>query len=92
MSQPCIQAPIIEKIDKKLDQVMDALQVLAVQKNEIDHLKTDHDSLRQWVKGHEVRLQVVELHPGKLAGKTIYLLAGIGCSVSAALIVLVLTR
>lgn len=76
MPEPCIQAPTILRIDEKLDRVMEALQVLAVQKNDIDHLSKDQESLRKWVITHEARLQKLELQPGKVAGKAVYLLSG----------------
>ena len=92
MSDPCIQAPAISRIDEKLDKVMSALQVLAVQRNDIDHLGRDQSSLREWVKNHEKRLQDLELQPGKFAGRIIYMMAGVGTTVIAGLILYAYTR
>lgn len=91
MPDPCIQAPTIGRIEEKIDKVMDSLQSLAVQKNDIDHLKTDQVSLRNWVKNHESRMQALELQPGKLAGKIIYMMAGVGTTVLAGLILYIFT-
>lgn len=92
MPEPCIQAPTIGRIEEKIDKVMESLQSLAVQKNDIEHLKDDQNSLRNWVKNHETRMQALELQPGKFAGKIVYMMAGVGTTVCAGLILYACTR
>jgi hypothetical protein len=80
------------RIEGKLDDVVDSLQILAVQKVEIDHIKTDQEALRRWVRSHEDSIQVLKLQPGLIAGKVIYMMAGVGTTVSAGLILYAFTH
>lgn len=80
MSEPCSQLPSIEKIQTKLDQMLEALQVIAVQKNEIEHLIKTQGDQREWLKGHERRIQDLEKLPGDNASRFIWLLYGGGVS------------
>lgn len=73
---PCIQGPAIAKMDSKLDKVIEALQTLAVQDTKINHLTDTSRDHREWLKGHEVRIQVLEKLPGKTAGKALWMLGG----------------
>jgi hypothetical protein len=92
MPEPCIQTAAMQRIEGKLDDLGESLQILAVQKVEIDHIKTDQESLRRWVRTHEDQIQVLKLQPGLLAGKIIYMMAGVGTTVTAGLIIFAVTR
>jgi hypothetical protein len=56
MTTPCVQYPAIDSIGRKVDTLIDAVQVLAVQKNEIEHLIKTQGDHRDWLKGHESRI------------------------------------
>ena len=43
-----------------LRQIGRALEELAAQKKDIEHLQAGHDEHRKWLKGHEKRMQSVE--------------------------------
>ncbi|MBW2187437.1 MAG: hypothetical protein JRG71_13895 [Deltaproteobacteria bacterium] len=43
-----------------LKQIGRALEELAAQKKDIEHLQTGHYEHREWLKGHEKRMQSVE--------------------------------
>jgi hypothetical protein len=60
MTTPCVQYPAIDSIGRKVDTLIDAVQVLAVQKNEIEHLIKTQGDHRDWLKGHESRIQAIE--------------------------------
>lgn len=57
--QPCDKGPILESINLKMDRALDALTLLAVQKERIDKLETRTDD-------HEIRLRNVEGTPAKV--------------------------
>lgn len=80
MSDPCVQAPSIARMETKLDKVLEALQEMARQKVQIETLLKGHEDHHSWLKNHENRLQQAEREPGKIAGKTLAILAGIGGS------------
>lgn len=61
--EPCQQTTAISQISSKIDRLAEALQVLAVQKNEISHLVRHQGDHREWLKGHEKRLQDLEKRP-----------------------------
>lgn len=87
-----MQGPVIHKMDEKLDKVIDALSVLAVQKNEIQHISKTQDDHRVWLKNHEERLQKVELQPGRMATKTLLIVIGAGVTVVSGVVVFMLTH
>lgn len=88
----CMQGPAIDKMDKKLDKVIDALSTLAVQDTKINHLTDTSRDHREWLKGHEVRIQVLEKQPGKTAGKALWALGGSLLTIASAIIVFALTH
>jgi len=56
-------APIaarLDRMDKKLDDVVEALNVLAKVEERQAHHKESMAQLREWVQGHEDRLSTVE--------------------------------
>jgi hypothetical protein len=89
--EPCIQAPTIAKIDHKMDRALSALSELAVQKNEISHLIKTQGDHRDWLQGHERRLQALEKKPGDdavknlSAGKVAAIVAVVSALVQAAM-------
>ena len=89
---PCQQTKAIDNINGKLDRVAEALQTLAVQKKEIQHLIAQLGELRDWVKGQERRLQAVEKRPGDSASRFVWLLAGGTISVVTAIVIGVMQR
>jgi hypothetical protein len=60
MADPCTQGKALDKIDRKVDGLVEAVQALAVQRNEIEHLIKTQGDHRDWLKGHEARLQAIE--------------------------------
>ena len=60
MGDPCAQAETIQEVRKEVSEVVRALQVVAVQKNEIKHLMEHQRDHRDWLKNHEERLQEIE--------------------------------
>lgn len=89
---PCIQGPAIAKMDSKLDKVVEALQTLAAQDVKINNLTETTRDHREWLKGHEVRIQVLERLPGKTASKTLWMLGGGVVTVMAGIILYALTH
>jgi len=88
----CIQEPSIKVMDArqvamdsrtvamsaKLDRISDALEALAVQKNDIVHLTRRFEDLRVWTGDHEKRIKALELAPGKSASALVYMAIGAG--------------
>ncbi len=64
----------------KLDRISEALEALAVQKNDIVHLTGRLEDLRKWTAAHEKRIQTLELAPGQGASHLIWLAVGAGVS------------
>ena len=84
----CQQEPAIKVMDArqvamsaKLDRMADALEALAVQKNDIGHLTRRVEDLRTWTGDHEKRLKALELAPGKSASALVWM--GIGAGITA---------
>lgn len=90
--EPCHHTPAIHKIEEKLDKVVEALQVLAVQKNEIEHLIKTQGDHRAWLKGHEERIQHLEKRPGESASRFVWLLTGGGISALTGVLIFIVTR
>lgn len=88
----CQQAPSIKKLDEKMDKALDALVSLGEQKVEIQHLIKTQGDHRDWLKGHEARIQQLELQPGKVSSKFAWLLAGGAVSSVSALLIWVVTK
>lgn len=88
--QPCQQTDAFEKINEKLDKFGEALLVLAVQRNEIEHLDKAQKEQREWLKGHETRIQGLEKHPGDSASKFLWMLCGGGISLVSSIVVVVM--
>jgi hypothetical protein len=92
MTTPCIQGPTIDKMDEKLDQVILTLQTLAVQKNEMEHIVKGQSDHHSWLKGHEVRIQILERTPGNIASKFLWLLVGAMITILTGLFLYYLTK
>lgn len=85
--QPCQQTDAFEKINEKLDKFGEALLVLAVQKNEIEHLEKTQKEEREWLKGHENRILALEKQPGDSASRFLWMLCGGGIAGATGIIV-----
>jgi C4-dicarboxylate-specific signal transduction histidine kinase len=71
----------IRKLHEKMDRIGEVLQVVAVQKNEIEHLVRTQEDIREWLKAHEKRLREVEQRPGNSASKFAWMLLSGGLSI-----------
>jgi|LGVE01.1.fsa_nt_gb predicted RNase H-like nuclease (RuvC/YqgF family) len=69
-------------LDKKMDRMVEALEALAAQRVEIEHLTQQQHEDRVWLKDHETRIQSLERAPGSSASKFLWIL--IGASVTVA--------
>ena len=79
MPEPCKQEPHLRIIDqrwasveKELVRVAEAMEKLAEQRVEIEHLTEQQKDTRSWLKDHEQRIQVLEKAPGNAAGKFLW--------------------
>lgn len=91
MPEPCKQEAAMKAMDarwasvgQKLDRFGDALEALAVQKVEIEHLAEQGNDSRKWLKDHENRIQSLERAPGAAAGRFLWVLVGGGVAVATA--------
>ena len=90
--EQCRQEPSIKKLDEKMDKALDALLALSEQKVEIQHLIKTQGDHREWLKGHETRIQQLELQPGKVSSRFAWLLAGGAVSSVSALLFWIVTK
>lgn len=69
MPDPCVQAPTIDRIDRKIDSLTSAINQLAVQRTEISHLTESLKGLRDWMIKNEARFLALEKAPGAAASR-----------------------
>ena len=67
MTDPCQQAPTIHRMETKVDRLTDVVSQIAVQQNDITHLTTSLNGLRDWMIKIERRVGELEKAPGGAA-------------------------
>lgn len=87
MTTPCEQAPTIDKMDRKIDRVVELLAQLRGHQIEIQHLVEHQKDHQNWLKAHEMRIQALEKAPGATATRAMWLLYGGAVSTTTGIIV-----
>lgn len=72
---PCTQQPTINKMDEKLDKVIEALQTLAAQGVTINYLTEQLADTRKWVKDIQQDVNSLKLAPGSIASRVLWVIA-----------------
>lgn len=70
-------------LDKKMDRMVEALEALAAQRVEIEHLIEQQRDTKSWLKRHEERIQALERAPGGMASRFLWIVVGAVVTIGA---------